>query len=185
MIEAVLCEIDRIRQSRDRVLIAIDGRCASGKTTLAKKLGERLSCNVIPMDDFFLRPQQRTAERYDEPGGNIDRERFLEEILQPLQTGGVFSYSPFDCHTMALGAPVTVRPNKITVIEGSYSCYPAFWAYYDLHIFLTTTPEKQLDRLAGRRGTNIQMFLEKWILLEEKYFAACKPEAKCEIVFET
>lgn len=185
MIETILCEINRIRQSRDRVLIAIDGRCASGKTTLAEKLQEELLCNVIHMDDFFLRPKQRTAERYDEPGGNVDRERFLVEVLQPLQTGSVFSYSPFDCHRMVFGEPVTVHPNEITVIEGTYSCHPSLWKFYDLHIFLTTTWEKQSERLAKRKGADIQMFREKWIPLEERYFTACKPEMKCEIVFET
>lgn len=185
MIETVLCEINRIRQSKDRVLIAIDGRCASRKTTLAKKLKEELFCNVIHMDDFFLRPTQRTAERYDEPGGNVDRERFLAEVLQPLQMGKAFSYSPFDCHTIALGEPITVKPNAITVIEGTYSCHPALLEFYDLHIFLTTTPEKQFDRLAKRNGANIQMFCEKCIPLEERYFTAYKPNVKCEIVFET
>ncbi len=185
MIEKVLFEINRIRQSKARVLIAVDGRCASGKTTLAKNLKEELSCNVIHMDDFFLRPEQRTVKRYDEPGGNVDRERFLTEVLQPLQTGKAFYYRPFDCHTMALSEPITVKPNAVTIIEGTYSCHPELWKFYDLHIFLTTTQEKQLDRLAKRNGANIQMFREKWIPLEERYFAAYKPEVKCEIVFET
>ncbi len=185
MIEAVLCEIHRIRQSKDRIVIAIDGRCASGKTTLAKKLQEALCCNVIHMDDFFLRPEQRTAQRYDEPGGNVDKERFFAEVLQPLQTGNLFSYRPFDCHTMALGEPITVHPNEITIIEGTYSCHPALWEFYDYHIFLTTTPEKQLDRLAKRKVANLQMFREKWIPLEERYFTACKPDMKCELVLET
>ncbi len=185
MIETILCEINRIRQNKKRVLVAVDGRCASGKTTLTKKLKEEIFCNVIHMDDFFLRPEQRTAERYDEPGGNVDRERFLSEVLHPLQMGKSFSYSPFDCHKMALGEPITVNPNEVTIIEGTYSCHPALWDFYDLHIFVTTAPEKQLDRLAKRNGANIRMFREKWIPLEERYFAVCKPEVKCEIVFET
>lgn len=185
MVEQVLHEIDRLGQSRERVLIAIDGRCASGKTTLAQRLQAELSCNVIHMDDFFLRPEQRTAQRYDEPGGNVDRERFLAEVFEPLQRGETFSYRPFDCHAMAFGTPIAVQPKAVTVIEGSYSCHPALWAAYDLHIFLTTTPEKQLDRLAERNGGNISMFREKWIPLEERYFAACKAEAQCELVFET
>ncbi len=138
-----------------------------------------------PLDDFFLRPKQRTAKRYDEPGGNSDRERILAEVLLPLQTGKDFSYRPCDCYKMALGEPITVKPNKVTVIEGTYSCHPALWKFYDLHIFLTTTPGKQFDRLAKRNGANIQMFREKWIPLEERYFTACKLELKCEIVFET
>lgn len=185
MIETVLHEIDRLRQKKDRILIAIDGRCASGKTTLAERLKEEITCNVIHMDDFFLRPEQRTAQRYDEPGGNVDRERFLAEVLEPLQRGNAFTYRPFDCHTMTLGAPITVQPREVTVIEGTYSCHPALWAYYDLHIFLTTTPEKQLERLAERNGANISMFREKWIPLELRYFTICKIAGQCELVFET
>ena len=32
------------------------------------------------MDDYFLQPYQRTEERLAEPGGNVDYERFKEEI---------------------------------------------------------------------------------------------------------
>ena len=32
------------------------------------------------MDDFYLQEYQRTQERYNEPGGNVDRERFKKEV---------------------------------------------------------------------------------------------------------
>lgn len=35
------------------LLIAIDGRAASGKTTLAAMLQKELNCNVVHMDHFF------------------------------------------------------------------------------------------------------------------------------------
>lgn len=185
MVETIIAEINRILKTKNNILIAVDGRCASGKTTLAEELKEKIQCNVIHMDDFFLRPEQRTVKRYDEPGGNVDRERFLAEVLHPLQAGKAFFYRPFDCRTMSFGEPVTVKPNKITVIEGTYSCHPELWQYYDLHIFVTTTPQKQLDRLSRRSGADIQKFREKWIPLEERYFAAYSPDVKCELVFET
>ena len=34
-------------------VIAIDGRCASGKTTLAGRLQKEIDCNIIHMDHFF------------------------------------------------------------------------------------------------------------------------------------
>ena len=56
--------IDELLSRQGRVLVAIDGKCASGKTTLAARLAECYDCNVFHMDDFFLRPEQRTEERY-------------------------------------------------------------------------------------------------------------------------
>ena len=42
------------------LLVALDGRCAAGKTTLARMLGERYGWPVVHLDHFFLRPEQRT-----------------------------------------------------------------------------------------------------------------------------
>lgn len=185
MIGRIIREIGSIRQKKKQLLIAIDGRCASGKTTLAEKLKERLSCNIIHMDDFFLRPEQRTAKRYDEPGGNMDRERFTEEVLLPLKAGKTFSYRPFDCHTMEFSEPIMTEQSEITIIEGTYSCHPALWNFYDLHIFLTVSPEEQFHRLAKRSKENLHVFREKWIPLEERYFNAYKIDARCELKFKT
>ncbi len=185
MIGRIIREIGSIRQKKKQLLIAIDGRCASGKTTLAEKLKERLSCNIIHMDDFFLRPEQRTAERYYEPGGNVDRERFAAEVLLPLKSGKAFSYRPFDCHTMKLSEPIMTEQSEITIIEGTYSCHPALWNFYDLHIFLTVSPEEQFHRLAKRSKENLHVFREKWIPLEERYFNAYKIDARCELKFKT
>ena len=62
------------------LILAVDGRCASGKSTFARELSGVCLAEVIHMDDFFLRPQQRTKERLAEAGGNIDRERLLQEV---------------------------------------------------------------------------------------------------------
>ncbi len=54
MRDIILEEIQRILQINAAPLIAVDGRCAAGKTTLAAQLQKDLGCNVIHMDDFFL-----------------------------------------------------------------------------------------------------------------------------------
>ena len=66
---------------KEPLLIAIDGRCAAGKTTTASLVKEKINCNIIHMDSFFLQPWQRTKERLDEPGGNVDYERVKKEVL--------------------------------------------------------------------------------------------------------
>ena len=153
------------------LIIAIDGRCASGKTTLAKAITEQMDCNVIHMDDFFLRPEQRTANRLATPGENIDHERFLEEVLIPLSKGLPVTYHPFDCHKMGFGEEILLTPKKINIVEGSYSCHPSLRDYYAYTFFLTISLEEQMKRIIDREGVEkAKIFKEKWIPLEEEYF---------------
>lgn len=184
----LLQEIRKLQNRQKRVLLAIDGRCASGKTTLAAQLKKELHCPVIPMDHFFLRPEQRTEERFREPGSNVDYERFLQEVLTPLQIGISFSYRPFDCHTMnfADAVQVTVAEKAVTIVEGSYSCHPKLWDAYDMHLFMTTDRQTQMQRIREREGENkAAVFEQKWIPLEERYFSYYSLEKKCEYAMRT
>lgn len=97
-------------ENKSPFLIAIDGRCAAGKTTLTKRLSSILNCSVIHMDHFFLRPEQRTKERLAQAGGNVDRERFEKEVLKPLRAGKAFTYRAFDCHQMSLAEEIEIVP---------------------------------------------------------------------------
>ena len=45
---------------RERVVLAIDGGAASGKTTLAALISEKYAAAVVHMDDFFLPPARKT-----------------------------------------------------------------------------------------------------------------------------
>lgn len=56
----ILQKIHKLQKGQAPLVIAIDGRCGAGKTTLAQNLSQELSCSVIHLDHFFLRPQQRT-----------------------------------------------------------------------------------------------------------------------------
>ena len=134
---------------------------------------------------LFRSPQQRTPERYAQPGGNVDHERFLEEVLLPLRRGGDAAYRPFDCKTGRLAKPQTIQAAPVVLVEGSYACHPDLWEYYHVHIFLTVPPHIQRERLLTREGeTGARMFWEKWIPLEERYFAACRLEERCGYCLE-
>ncbi len=180
------------RPPRRPLLIAIDGRCASGKSTLAQLLKQVLEARhpglcvgVFHMDDFYLRPEQRTARRYAEPGGNVDRERFFKEVLRPILRNRAFSYRPFDCTAFALGEPVQVQPMDIAIIEGSYSCHPALRRRYDLRIFMSVPKKTQLKRILARNGPEkLKTFVSKWIPLEERYFDLCRVRRCCDILLD-
>lgn len=167
---------------RGRVIVAIDGRCGSGKTTLAAKLQKHLHCSVFHMDDFFLRPEQRTEARFATPGENVDHERFLEEVLLPLQNTQAVTYRPFSCAQQQLGEPVTTEPNRLAIVEGAYACHPDLWAHYDLRVFLTIDPETQMSRIEARSGPEkAQQFRDRWIPFEEKYFKAFDVQTRCDM----
>ena len=185
MYDVLTNRIDSLLANGQRVILAIDGPCASGKTTLAASLAEHYDCNVFHMDDFFLRPEQRTPQRFAEPGGNVDYERFREEVLTPLAKGEAFSYRPFDCKTFTLSDSVAVIPKQLTVIEGSYSHHPYFGDPYDLKVFLTADPETQRQRILKRPPFLHQRFFRDWIPMENLYFQTFRIREQAELVIET
>ncbi|MGI6177827.1 MAG: uridine kinase family protein [Eubacterium sp.] len=173
---------DELLREKEMIIIAIDGRCASGKTTVGEALAEKYGATLVHMDDFFLRPEQRTKERLTEPGGNVDRERFLDEVLLPLSRGEAFSYRPYDCSVQSLRPQVKAEPARVNVVEGSYCCHPDLYGYYDMHVFLDVDAKTQRERISSRSPEKFETFIEKWIPLEEKYFSYFKISEKCELV---
>lgn len=183
IIEAVKGKIEKL--NTDRCIIAIDGRCASGKSTLAEELKNTVDCSVIHMDDFFLQPKQRTKERLSEAGGNIDYERFLEEVIAPIKRNVGFSYRPFDCHSLSFKEAINVDIKKVIIIEGAYACHPKFEDICDLKIFLDVDRAEQLKRIEQRNGKDrLSAFQNQWIPLEEKYFCEFNIKEKCDMCFE-
>ena len=180
----LLGELARIERENGGFLAAIEGGSASGKTTLAKDLARITGDTaVVHMDDFFLQPHQRTPQRYAEPGGNVDRERFWDEVLRPLREGRDVTYRKFDCSKMELGEEVRAGRPKRCVVEGAYSTHPAFGDPYDLTVFLDVPLETRLERIRARNGEEgLKMFREKWIPLEDRYFEAFSVRDRCGTV---
>jgi len=164
-------------------VIAVDGRAASGKTTLARQLARILGADVVHMDDFFLPLELRTEKRYAEPGGNVHYERFVAEVLPRLKDGRPFSYRKFDCSTMDYGGRAEIGGKGWRIVEGAYSLHPRFGEYADLKIFYDIDPAEQLRRIGLRNGERgVRMFKERWIPLEELYIDKCAPRRRADLV---
>lgn len=182
MLNMLIERIDKLLGEKDHVIVAIDGSCAAGKTTLGKWLQRRCGGEVIPMDDFFLQPEQRTPERFAQPGGNVDYERFREEVLQPLAAGKPFAYRPYDCKTCRLSEPRLVVPGRLTVVEGTYSLHPTFGECYDLKVFLEVDDELRRSRILQRPAALHRRFFEEWIPMEQLYFSRCAVAERCDLM---
>ena len=135
------------------------------------------------MDDFFLRPEQRTKERLAQIGGNVDRERFMEEVIVPLSKGKNIEYRRFDCSTFTILPASEVETNRMKVIEGAYSMHPELGQYYDLSVFLDIMPELQKERILKRNTSEkAKRFFNEWIPMEQRYFETFQVKEQCNVI---
>ena len=150
---------------------AIDGRCASGKSTLSEDVKNELDVNIVKMDDFFLPLSLRTPERFALPGGNVHYERFIDEVIKGILSGEDFSYRVFSCSKMDYEGEKKIILSRPIIIQGSYALHPSFPHYWDRALFLDVEKEEQLKRLEKRCPEKLEAFQNKWIPLEEEYFS--------------
>lgn len=182
--DRIFPEIEKRLLLSPRVIVGIDGRSASGKTTAAKELAEYYGTVPIHTDDFFLPPALRTQERYAEPGGNLHYERFREEVSEKLLNGEEsLRYHVFNCADFSCDKLSETVSGRVIVIEGAYAFHPALPDVYGLKIFFDISPEEQKRRILLRNGEEkLRMFEEKWIPLEEKYISAFGIKEKADMV---
>lgn len=162
-------KIEYLLTQQKRVIIAIDGPCASGKSTFAEKLAKAFNGVVFKMDDYFLPPHMKTKERLNEIGGNVHYERIYDEILSHLNESQV-TYSAFNCQTNEYEENTTIELPSVVIVEGSYSLHSTLRGSYDIKVLLQVSSELQIERLRNRNKKMLQRFINEWIPLENRYF---------------
>ena len=177
-------EIDRLLGENEFVRVAVDGRCAAGKSTLGALLERVYGANLFHMDDYFLPFERKTPERLAEPGGNVDYERAYAEIVSRPK-GEPVLWRAFDCGEQRLGEPVRTEAKRLTVVEGSYAMHPALCGGYDLKVFLDIDPERQSARILERNGPQMHArFVNEWIPLENEYFDGLGVRRMADLAFD-
>lgn len=166
-----LCLIEAQMKKQPRTVLAIDGGSGTGKSHLAAFLEQIFPAAVVHMDDFFLQPFQRTAERFSEPGGNLDYERFCQQVAPYLKKDEAFSYEVFDCSCGKIGESRPLPAAPLLILEGVYSQHPLWQDQIDLRLFLTASRQTRLDRILVRNGEwMLRRFETEWIPREDLYF---------------
>ncbi|MBR5507147.1 MAG: uridine kinase [Clostridia bacterium] len=185
-LKIIVSALEECLSNNGHTLLAIDGRCGGGKTYLSGCLESIFECNIVHMDDFFLPFELRNEERMSQIGGNIHKERFLEEVLQPLVNNERVSYRPYECKSGTFSDEISFVPGKLTVIEGTYSCMSEFSDYYDLKIFVDVSDEVRKDRLKRRcKSGEYERFTNIWIPREEAYFDKYNVMSRCDYIIDT
>lgn len=174
--------IDRHMAQNPRTIVALDGPCASGKSTIGTLLSQLYDCPLVHMDDFFLPQKQKTPARLSQAGGNIDAERFLSQVLLPVSQGTSAQYQPYRCHTDDFGEWLEVPPSALTIIEGVYALRPDLQPYYSICCYIDAPWSVRRERLLKRCGEGgLARFEALWIPLEQQYFETFQIESQCSI----
>lgn len=162
----ILCEKIENQDYNEYLLVAIDGNCCAGKTTLAKILGDFFEATVIHMDDYFLPKERYTEDLQDEIGGNIDINRLKEEVLDNDEV----VINRFDCKTQTYHHEKTVAKKGVIVIEGTFSLLEAVSRHIDYAVILTiSSPDQKIRLIQRESGDMVEEFETKWLPQERKY----------------
>lgn len=188
VLDNILGRMEEAQKNNRRLLLVIDGKCGSGKTTLSERLGERYGCNVFHIDDFYLPIVMQTPEIMKEPGGNINYDRFIAEIMAPLTADNAVVYRPFLCMEQEYDSVVSLKKTGVNVIEGTYACHPVLRKIYAkltgwevITLFMDIDDRNQRDRVRGRVGElRFKLFEDKWIPREREYFSAYSVREYCD-----
>ena len=167
-------------------VLALDGRCGSGKTTIAGRLTQQFpACIVLHTDDFYLPPAQRVHGWEKKPCANMDLARLRDEALRPAYDGQTIPYRAYSCREGTYHPVQELPAQPLVILEGSYSHHPLLTRYETLRVFVTCSKDEQARRLKAREGERYENFAARWIPLEEEYFAEYKIEETADFVVDT
>ena len=161
----------------DVVFIAIDGRGASGKSTLARLLSRDLGAEVLRTDDFAASPAPFNWYA-----------NLIEGVLDPIAAGAAtLAYDRAgwwgDAPAPILDQPVT----EIMIVEGVGCLAPLVRSYWDIGIFVDTPAPDCFrrgvarDLATGEPRSEIERLWRDWQAAETDYLQAVHPERNADL----
>lgn len=201
-----------LTQSRDRliasirarsagagcVVVAIDGRSGTGKSTLAEAVASVLDAVIVPCDDFYSAnvtdaewDGYTPAERAEHA---LDWRRLRHEAIEPLRSGRSARWQAFD---LAAGTrpdgtyarcttPTERTPKAVIVLDGAYTARPELTDVVDLTVLVEAPAHTRAARLAARESPDfLARWHARWTPAEEHYFGRVRPAASFDLVLRT
>ena len=154
--------------------VGVDGKGATGKTTLAAQIAAALPGSVVVHIDDFARPDVRGWER----------DRFVQQLLQPLLVGRPGRYQRLDFdrnvgaewHTVPVGVPV--------IVEGVSATDDRLGVPWDFTIWVEVPYQVRLARALERDGPErMDRWLSDWMPSEDAYEEAQRPQDRVDLVY--
>lgn len=170
--------------------IGIAGGTGSGKTTVVKKLIERLPKNevtIIPLDSYYndssnVPVEERQKINFDHP--DAFEWPLLIRHLKELKEGNVVEQPIYDYITSTRQKEtIPVGPSEIVIVEGIMTLHhPELREQLDLKVFVDADADDRLIRVIKRdiveRGRSTEDVIERYqhVLkpMHEQFIEPCK-----------
>lgn len=156
-------------------IILIGGGTGSGKTTVAKRIMERLGsekCVILPMDNYYrdmshIPLEERKKYNYDHP--DMIEHTLIVKHVKELLTGKAIELPDYDFTLYTrTGNSTKIQPKPILLIEGIFALYyDELRALADLKIYVDTEGDERFIRRLQRdifeRGRTIESVIDQYL----------------------
>ena len=146
-------------QDQARVLVAVDGSDAAGKTTFADQLTKAVRAPTVRVSvDSFLRPRHLRYQRGElSPEGyyldSFDDEALLERCLRPFHAGAdqfTVAAEVQQDHSVAYKEQVVASARAVLVVDGVFLLRERLRQLWTVAIYLQVSAEQCLERARRR-----------------------------------
>ena len=158
------------------VIILIDGRSGSGKTTIASSITHHLraigqGARTLHMDSIYPGWEGLAAGSYT-----------LECVLSHLRTRGESPCPTWDWETSTLGRPLQLTTDTPLIVEGCGSLTTTSAALADMRIWRETPDDLRRHRALTRDGDMFRPYWDMWAQQEDEHLATHNPRALADII---
>lgn len=189
--DAIVFEIQQRLQHKSPVLVALDGRSGTGKSTLAHAVAARVEASIVVSDDFYAGGNDdvwsgRSAS--EKVAHCIDWRRMRMEVLEPLLANKPASWHPLDFQPGNgwIGWKEelsTLEPAPVILLDGIYSARPELADLVDVAVLIETDDLVRRKRLVVREGQDfMQRWHQLWDAAEDYYFTHIRPRASFDLL---
>lgn len=167
--------IEGVRTSDGCVVVAVNGRSAAGKSTLADRLAAGAAgWSVVHTDDIAWH-----HSFFD--WGDL----LVDGVLDPLRRDGAVSYRPPPWDERERSGAITAEPGtRVLVVEGVGSSQAALADHLDVALWVHVPFDAVLAREEARFAAGIadRGLSDEWLPAEAGFHAADRPWSRADLV---